>query len=78
MQVAIHDVGLRAVIRAYSTLAAALALGLVTRADFAHADAFAVRRTEGLVHGFLVLRDLDGTRLASGDAIDEFRRQPSY
>src|SRR4029434_4596844 len=28
-----------------------------------------VRRTEGVVHGFLVLRTLDGKRLADGDLI---------
>ncbi|HYM13258.1 MAG TPA: hypothetical protein VEU62_21140, partial [Bryobacterales bacterium] len=32
------------------------------------ADQVPVRHTEGLVHGFLVLRDLDGNILASGDS----------
>jgi hypothetical protein len=35
----------------------------------AHALAIAVRHAEGLVHGFLVLRTLDGTAIADGDFI---------
>jgi hypothetical protein len=31
------------------------------------ADQVPVRHTEGLIHGFLVLRDLDDNILASGD-----------
>jgi hypothetical protein len=37
------------------------------------AEPIAVRRTEGLVHGFLVLRTLDGKRLADGDLIQVSR-----
>src|SRR5262245_33449893 len=33
------------------------------------ADPVRVRRTEGLVHGFLALSDLDGKRIADGDLI---------
>ncbi len=33
------------------------------------AEPVAVRRTEGVLHGFLVLRTLDGERLADGDLI---------
>jgi len=37
------------------------------------ADPVAVRHAEGLVHGFLSLRSLDGTMLASGDLIQNAR-----
>ena len=33
------------------------------------ADPVAVRHTEGIVHGFLTLRTLDGTLIANGDLI---------
>jgi hypothetical protein len=36
-------------------------------------QAVAVRHTEGLVHGFLILRALDGTPLADGDLIQTSR-----
>jgi hypothetical protein len=35
------------------------------------AEPVVVRRTEGVLHGFLVLRTLDGERLADGDLIHE-------
>lgn len=41
-------------------------MGLI-QAGVLSAEAVAVRHTEGLVHGFLVLRTLDGTILANGD-----------
>jgi hypothetical protein len=37
------------------------------------ADPIAVRHTEGLVHGFLVLRTLDGDALAEGELIQILR-----
>lgn len=37
------------------------------------AEPVVVRRTEGLVHGFLALRALDGTHLANGDLIQVAR-----
>ena len=37
------------------------------------ADPVAVRHAEGIVHGFLVLRALDGTALADGDLIQNAR-----
>src|SRR6185503_10053874 len=37
------------------------------------ADPVPVRNAEGLVHGFLVLRTLDGTALADGDLIQTAR-----
>jgi hypothetical protein len=39
----------------------------------ATAEQVRVRYAEGLVHGFLVLRDLDGTTLAHGDLIQTTR-----
>jgi hypothetical protein len=33
------------------------------------ADTVSVRHTEGIVHGFLALRTLDGTTIADGDLI---------
>src|SRR5436190_19504899 len=54
-------------IRALVSVAAALALGLY--AAIVISEPFAVRQTEGTLHGFLVLRALDGTRLAAGDVI---------
>lgn len=46
-----------------------LTCGLIFLHHLAIAEQVAVRRTEGLVHGFLVLRTLDGQRLADGDLI---------
>jgi hypothetical protein len=46
----------------------ALALSLPGSAP-AHAATVAVRRAEGLIHGFLALRTLDGTTIADGDLI---------
>jgi hypothetical protein len=46
-----------------------LLLVLLAGLDAAYADPVAVRHAEGLVHGFLVLRTLDGTTLADGDFI---------
>ena len=43
-----------------------LALGLVWSASLL-ADPVAVRHTEGIVHGFLALRSLDGALIANGD-----------
>lgn len=37
------------------------------------AEPIVVRRTEGAVHGFLVLRTLEGTRLADGDLVQVAR-----
>jgi hypothetical protein len=57
-------------------VAACLALPLAVssaspsmRAGDASAEPVAVRHAEGLVHGFLVLRTLDGTAIADGDLI---------
>ena len=38
-----------------------------------YGEPVAVRHTEGIVHGFLVLRTLDGTRIADGDLIQGAR-----
>src|SRR5438105_9870596 len=40
---------------------------LLVAAQASIAEPVAVRHTEGLVHGFLTLRDLDGSLLADGD-----------
>jgi hypothetical protein len=51
------------------------ALGLLTvflataAATTARADPVAVRHSEGLIHGFLVLRTLDGTTIGDGDLV---------
>ena len=56
-----------------------MSLVLASCAVFASAvvrtEPVTVQRTEGLVHGFLSLSSLDGTRLASGDLI-QFARGP--
>lgn len=38
-----------------------------------HGEPVAVRNPEGIVHGFLVLRTLDGTQIANGDLIQTAR-----
>ena len=48
--------------------ASVLAAGAISRAE-----PVAVRHAEGLVHGFLVLRTLDGTRIADGDLLQSAR-----
>jgi hypothetical protein len=54
-----------------STLARALigACGLLLVAVVLAAEPVAVRHTEGIVHGFLTLRTLEGDTIASGDLI---------
>ena len=52
---------------AIAAIATALAAGV------AGAEPVAVRFREGLVHGFLVLRTLDGKTLANGDLIQTAR-----
>src|SRR4029079_10724854 len=44
---------------------------LVGLSSVASAEPVAVRHAEGLVHGFLALRSLEGKLLASGDLIQE-------
>jgi hypothetical protein len=53
--------------------ACALAAVFVLTGAAAHAESVIVRHTEGLVHGFLVLRTLDGTRIADGDLVQVAR-----
>jgi hypothetical protein len=53
-------------------IVAAMALALIF-APLSVAEQVAVRYTEGLVHGFLALRTLDGTLLANGDLIQTAR-----
>jgi hypothetical protein len=50
-------------------LACIAALALTILSPRLTADAVAVHHTEGIVHGFLVLRTLDGVRLADGDLL---------
>ncbi len=45
----------------------ALLLAVVLRAHIASAEPVPVRHTEGVVHGFLVLRTLEGKTLATGE-----------
>jgi len=58
-------------IPALLSLAFAGALGLWSAALLA--DSVAVRQSEGLVHGFLALRTMDGTTLADGDLVQTLR-----
>lgn len=51
------------------TRATLLTCGLLLHHLALMAEPIAVRGTEGIVHGFLVLRTLDGKRLADGDLI---------
>ena len=44
-----------------------VALVVILLAGAAHSEPVAVRHTEGVVHGFLALRSLDGRLLADGD-----------
>lgn len=53
----------------------ALVVGLLGFASGSPADQVTVRHAEGLVHGFLVLRTLDGTPLADGDLLQTTRGQ---
>ena len=53
-------------------LAALAVLALIASAGLI-AEQVAVRQTEGLVHGFLVLRDTAGTLLADGDLVQVAR-----
>jgi len=46
---------------------------LLVAAQASIAEPVTVRHTEGLVHGFLTLRDLDGTLLADGDLFQNAR-----
>jgi hypothetical protein len=46
-----------------------IVLPLLLRSALASGDSVAVRHSEGIVHGFLVLRTLDGKRIADGDLI---------
>jgi hypothetical protein len=54
-------------------LVALLAGAALLRPAEPSAEPVAVRHAEGLVHGFLSLRSLDGTMLASGDLIQNAR-----
>ena len=58
------------VIRRLSLPALFVVVLLAARTAFPR-DQVPVRHVEGLVHGFLVLRALDGTRLADGDLFQE-------
>jgi len=51
------------------TFACVAVLALAVSAGTVAGETLAVRHMEGIVHGFLVLRAMDGTRLASGDLI---------
>ena len=53
--------------------AAALALGILGSAETLSAEWVAVRHPEGLVHGFLVLKSVDGKTIADGDLIQTSR-----
>lgn len=59
--------------RAARLLAALAAGAALLRPGALPAQPVAVRYTEGVVHGFLVLRALDGTALADGDLIQAAR-----
>lgn len=54
-------------------LAAAIAVASIAYGGTSPAEPVAVRHAEGLVHGFLVLRTLDGALLADGDLIQTAR-----
>ena len=53
--------------------AAAMVVASIAIAAISAAEQVVVRHTEGLVHGFLVLRNLDGTLLADGDLLQTAR-----
>jgi hypothetical protein len=59
--------------RATRLLAALAACAALLRPGALPAEPVAVRHTEGVVHGFLALRTLDGTTLADGDLIQVAR-----
>src|SRR5437667_91328 len=58
-------------------LATPVMIALIALAAFASPPAFSepvvVKHTEGIVHGFLVLRTLDGVSIADGDLIQSAR-----
>jgi hypothetical protein len=56
-----------------TTLAVLIACATLLQPGAMPAATVAVRHTEGLVHGFLVLRTLDGNTLADGDLIQVAR-----
>jgi hypothetical protein len=53
--------------RLLGSLAAVLTCGCLLQPDNLSAQTVAVRHTEGLLHGFLVLRTMDGKTIADGD-----------
>jgi hypothetical protein len=55
------------------TLVAAIAAAVVVRSGSLRGEQVAVRHAEGLVHGFLILRTLEGTPLADGDLLQTSR-----
>ena len=60
--------------RARTSLAVSLSFASVLGADFSRCPApTAVKHREGLVHGFLALRTLEGELLAAGDLIQTAR-----
>jgi hypothetical protein len=61
-------------IRSLQIVAAVLLIGFsILAPNPMPAEPIAVRHTEGLIHGFLVLRTLDGNALAEGDLIQVSR-----
>jgi hypothetical protein len=58
---------------ARKVLVAAIAVAAIVYANVSPAEPVAVRHAEGLVHGFLVLRTLEGALLADGDLIQTAR-----
>ena len=57
----------------FATRASALACALVVWSAAPLADSVAVRHSEGVVHGFLALRTMDGATLADGDLVQTSR-----
>src|SRR5436190_1138163 len=55
------------------SLALFVAMTVLTSAGVLQGQPVAVRHTEGIVHGFLALRRLDGTSIADGDLIQRAR-----
>src|SRR5919204_4408806 len=56
-----------------SLLATIVAASVLVSATVSMSEQVAVRHTEGLLHGFLTLRTLDGSLLAEGDLIQTAR-----
>jgi hypothetical protein len=54
-------------------LAALLAVGALLQNGMLHGEPVSVRHTEGVVHGFLALRAMEGTHLADGE-LSQFAR----